>query len=55
MNKKSIILIQDMQRRLFLALCDSRKKGKELINSVLKDLEELRKIEEAKDGNNGST
>lgn len=37
-----ITLIQDIERRLFLALCDSRKKGKELINSVITDLEKLK-------------
>ena len=35
-------LFQEIERKLFLALCDSRKKGKELINSALKDLEKLK-------------
>lgn len=35
-------LIKEVERKLVLALCDSREKGKELINSALKDLEKLK-------------
>jgi len=37
-------LIKNIERRLFLALCDTRTKGKKLINLALKDLEELKKL-----------
>jgi hypothetical protein len=36
-------LIQEIKRKLFLALCDCRRSGKELINSALDDLEKIKK------------
>lgn len=42
MINDKIYFFQEAERKLLLALCDSRKKGKELINSALEDLEKLR-------------
>jgi len=44
-----IYLIQEIERELALALIDCRKKGKELINSALERLEELKKLMSDKD------
>lgn len=41
-------LIQEIERKLFLALCACRKMGKEMINSALEDLEKLKRKDEGR-------
>ena len=42
-------LFNEIERKLFLALCDCRTKGKEMINSALEDIEKLKKKLNIKD------